>query len=86
MSKARVKMNSKGAVLVMNSQEVQSELLRRAEAIRDKAETLGSGSYAADVQPGRTRAHAMVKTTDARSIASNAKHNTLLKSLDAGRM
>lgn len=82
---AKVKMNSAGARAIMNSPEVQAELLRRANAIKDCADSMGSGVYEADVQPGKNRAHAMVKTTGARSRASNAKHNTLLKSLDAGR-
>lgn len=81
----KVYINHQGAREILNSQEVQDELLRRAELIREKADSVGSGKYEADVQPGKGRAHAMVKTTDARSRASNAKHNTLLKSLDAGR-
>ena len=69
----------------MNSRAIQDELLRRARAIKAHADSMGSGCYEADVQPGKNRAHAMVKTTDVVSMASNAKHNTLLKSLDAGR-
>ena len=85
MSKVRVKMNIPGCIAYRNSDSVQSDLLDRAERIRAQAETFGSGHYTADVRPGRTRAHAMVKTTDARSIASNRKHNSLLKSIGAGR-
>ena len=85
MSKVSVKMNSSGAIELMNSQEVQDDLLRRAERIKQQADTFGSGVYEADVRPGMVRAHAMVKTTDYRSMASNSKHNTLLKSMDAGR-
>lgn len=69
----------------MNSPEVQDALLERANAVKARADSMGSGTYAADVRPGKNRAHAMVKTTDAKSRASNAKHNSLLKSLDAGR-
>lgn len=85
MANVKVRMNAAGARAILNSSEVQADLLRRAEAIKSRADTIGSGKFVADVQPGRNRAHAMVKTTDARSRASNAKHNTLLKSLDAGR-
>lgn len=81
----KVVMNPAGARAVMNSQGVRNELLRRAMNIKDVADSIGSATYAADVQEGRNRAHAMVKTTDRHSRASNAKHNTLLKSLDAGR-
>lgn len=84
MASVKVVMNSAGAIALMNSAEVQADLLSRAEAIKGRAESFGSGSYEADVQAGRTRAHAMVKTTDARSMASNKKHNSLLKSLGAG--
>lgn len=85
MASVKVIMSNAGARAILNSPEVQSELLGRAEAIKERADSMGSGEYAADVQPGRNRAHAMVKTTDAKSVRSNAKHNTLLKSLDAGR-
>lgn len=80
-----LKISKDGARAILNSPEVQAELLQRAEAIKRHADSIGSGRYAADVQPGINRAHAMVKTTDTLSIRSNAKHNTLVKSLDAGR-
>lgn len=85
MARVSVSMNHAGAARLLNCAEVQADLLERAERIRDRADSMGSGRYEADVMPGRTRAHAMVKTTDHRSRASNAKHNSLLKSLDAGR-
>lgn len=85
MGKAKVRMSNAGARAIMNSPDVQSELMSRASAIKGRADSIGSGTYEADVRAGKNRAHAMVKTTDAMSRASNAKHNTLLKSLDAGR-
>jgi hypothetical protein len=85
MANVKVKINSSGARQLLNSSAVQGELLKRAEKIKASADGMGSGKYAADVRPGKNRAHAMVKTTDFKSMASNAKHNTLLKSLDAGR-
>lgn len=85
MGSVKVKMSNAGARSIMNSSDVQSDLLRRAQAIKGTAESIGSASFAADVQAGRNRAHAMVKTTDAKSRRSNAKNNALLKSLDAGR-
>lgn len=81
----KVKMSTPGCNAVRNSPEVQADLLARAERIRARAGGFGSGKYEADVRPGKTRAHAMVKTTDIVSMASNRKHNTLLKSMDAGR-
>lgn len=85
MAKVRVVVKSSGARQILNSQEIQNDLLERANRIKSKADSIGSGKYVADVRPGKNRAHAMVKTTDARSMASNRKHNTLLKSVDAGR-
>lgn len=83
----RVKMNSAGAIAIMNSREMQADLLERANRIKEAADGMASEKYEADVQPGKTRAHAMVKTPagDFRTMASQRKHNTLLKSLDAGR-
>lgn len=83
----RVKMNSAGAKALMNSPEIQADLLKRANRIKAAADGMASGKYEADVQPGKVRAHAMVKTPngDFRTMASQRKHNTLLKSLDAGR-
>lgn len=85
MAKFKVKIHISACNELRNSEEVQQYILERAERIKAKADSIGSGKYVADVQPGRTRAHAMVKTTDAKSMASNIKHNTLLKSIDAGR-
>lgn len=82
---ANVKINSAGARAIMNLPEVQSELMRRAESIRSHAASMDGCTYVADVQQGKNRAHAMVKTADAKSCSSNAKHNTIIKSLDAGR-
>lgn len=85
MANVKVKINSSGARQLLNSSAVQGELLKRAEKIKASADGMGSRKYAADVRLGKNRAHAMVKTTDFISMASNAKHNTLLKSLDAGK-
>lgn len=86
MGNVKVTINSAGAREVLNSAGVQEDLLARANRIKARADGMGSGVYEADVQPGANRAHAMVKTPrgDFRTMASQAKHNTLLKSLDAG--
>lgn len=87
MAKVKVVMSRAGSIALMNSAEVQGDLLERAERIKAHADGMGSGRYVADVQPGKTRAHAMVKTPDGdfKTMASQRKHNTLLKSMDAGR-
>lgn len=81
----KVKMNSKGSRNILNASGVQKELLRRAKRMKASADGMGKGVYEADIQPGKNRVHAMVKTTDLISIKSNAKNNALLKSLDAGK-
>lgn len=87
MANVKVKMNPAGAREVMNSSGVQRDLLARANRIKARADGMGSGVYEADVQPGVNRAHARVKTPrgDFKTMASQQKHNTLLKSMDAGR-
>lgn len=79
-----VKMNSAGARAILNSAEVQQDLLSRAQAIKARASAMG-GVYEVDVQPGKNRAHAMVKTADFEAMKATADNNALLKSLDAGR-
>lgn len=86
MASVKVKMNSAGARELLNSAEVQADLLKRAGGIKASAQAFG-GTYEADVQPGRNRAHAMVKTKpgDFRTMYKQAKHNALLNSMGAGR-
>ena len=84
-SGVRVKINSRAARALLNGPEVQGELLARAEKVKASAESMGSGEYVADVRPGKNRAHAIVRTTDIESRRSNAKHNSLVKGLNAGR-
>lgn len=85
MGKVKVKINRAGARELLNSGEIQADLLRRAENIKTNAEGFG-GNYIADVQPGVNRAHAMVKTPrgDFRTMYKQAKYNALMKSLGAG--
>lgn len=80
-----VRMNSRGARELLRSAEVESDIRGRLEAIQVVANSVGSGVYGLQTEIGPGRARGVVHTTDAVSIASNAKHNTLLKSLDAGR-
>lgn len=82
MAKGRFKWRPGAAVKVMNSAEIQAELLDIAESIASTASLAVPESldgYVADVQPGKTRAHAMVKTSDVMTRRAEAKHNLLLK-------
>ena len=80
MARVRVKMLSAGAVALMNSAEMQAILLEHGQGVADRA---GAG-FVADVQPGRGRAHAMVKSTDYQSMRAQAKDNVLLKAIGGG--
>lgn len=82
----RFKPNIYGYRAIMNSGEIQGVCLASASAMKNHADSMGSGRYSCDVRPGRVRCHAIVGTTDIVSRRSNAKHNTLRKSIDAGRL
>lgn len=77
MARTTVKMSSAGARQLMNSAEVQQLLLEHAREVAARA---GAG-FEADVQPGRNRAHAMVKSTDYESMRRQATDNVLLKAI-----
>lgn len=83
----RVRMNHSGARAILNSGEVQSNLLARAQAIQAGANATLPGDaapYVADVQAGTNRARAMVKTSDAANRRHEGKTNAILKNLDRG--
>lgn len=79
--RVQVRMNPAGARALLNSPEVQAHLLDYALAAQ--ARTGAPGLYPADVQAGKTRAHALVKTSGYESIKHNAKTNALLRGLGA---
>ena len=61
---------------------VDADMQSRAERVASAA---GSGYEAKRTDNPRNRARAAVVTTSYRAIRENARHQTLLKSLDAGR-
>lgn len=61
--------------------KVQAEILRRAKAV---AAAAGDG-FEAVTSPPRNRARASVVPVTAEAAARNARDNTLLHALDAGR-
>lgn len=81
----RLEINSAAAIQILNSGPVQALCLSKAQAIANSANAAAGGGYAADVQAGKTRAHALAKTINAKGMRDNAKNNTLLKSLGSGR-
>lgn len=62
--------------------EVAADVHRRAERV---AAAAGDGYEAFPTQAPRNRARAAVVTTSMKAIRQNARQNTLLRALDAGR-
>lgn len=91
MSKVDVRMNSAGCRELLRSGAVKADLDRRAKAIADRANSAASPDamrnqpYRASSRVGSGRARATVGTSSPHGRRDNAKKNTLLKSLDAGR-
>lgn len=81
MSKAKIQFRLKGFEEIRRLPKTKSELKRRADHIASQA---GEG-YEALEGEGKTRSRASVVTTSIRAINSNRKHNTLIKSMDAGK-
>lgn len=77
MSKMKFELNSSGVSDLLRSKEIQSILLDKGNEISERA---GDG-FEVKVSPGQKRANATVSTTDIKSMAKNAKDNTLLKAL-----
>lgn len=75
------KWNKSAAPQIMNSGETQAVILQRANGVKRIADSIGSATYAANVQAGKTRAHAIVYTPSNHAIYSNAKHKSLIKAL-----
>ena len=78
---ADLEINRAAVRALLQSPEMQDEVYRRARRIADEA---GPG-FEADVQVGRTRARAMVKSTDFQSMRAEATDRALTRAIDAGR-
>ncbi|MGE8691838.1 hypothetical protein [Bifidobacterium bifidum] len=85
MPRPKVKLHSQGVFEVLNCQGVRNDIERRTTAIRDAANSMHNAKgYEGDVI-ATDRPHGAVRATTRHARRSNAKHNTLLKALDAGR-
>ncbi|KFI49745.1 hypothetical protein [Bifidobacterium biavatii] len=85
MAKVKVRLHSSGVLDVLNSAGVRNDIERRTEAITAAANRMHNAKgYVGDVIK-TDRPHGAVRATTRYAKRSNAKHNTLLKSLDAGR-
>lgn len=69
---------------LMNSGEMQGMITRSANQMKTSADSMGSGRYSVKTGMGKVSFHAIVGTTDIVSRRSNAKHNSLLKSISSG--
>lgn len=77
MPKPKVAISRKGAIALMNRGDVQEVLLQQAEGMAARA---GAG-FVADVQPGKSRAHGMVKSSDRESMIAQAERSALTKAI-----
>lgn len=82
MSLENLEINDAAFIAVLKSEEVQGDLLRRAQAI---AAAAGDGKF--DVTPSftPTRARVSVGTGDDAARRSEATNRSLTSALDAGR-
>lgn len=87
MGNVRVKMNSSGIEALLSDEAVTGDLLSRANRIKARADGMDGCAYETGTHPGYKggRPYVVVAANSAKAKAKNAKHNTLLKSLDAGR-
>lgn len=91
MARVKVLISSAGALAILKSPEVAADVARRTQAVADAANSMypaddahDSPGYKAEVTT-TDRAHGTVHTNTVHAIRSNAKHNTLLKALSAGK-
>jgi len=83
-----IKINRKALREIAKSDPIELELFKRAEKIREACDPsghLGEDAYVAVSGKGKSRARAAVIAVTRHARYSNAKHNTLLRALDAGR-
>lgn len=77
-----IKFNNKAFRDLRTSAAVQADLAERAKRIADAA---GEGFAVGDGEEARNRARASVVAVTPQARAKNARENTLLHALDAGR-
>ena len=87
MASVKVVMNSAGIEAVLSAPGITADLERRGAAIKARADSMGSATYEEHTRPGRKggRPYVVVAANSPHAINSNAKHNSLAKSISAGR-
>lgn len=83
----RIELNHEGVEAVLDSGGVQGDLMSRGQRIKARADGMDGCEYTIASRPGRKggRHYVVVAANNIVAKRKNNKHNTLLKSLDAGR-
>ena len=85
----KIKWNVQGFYDLRREPGVQADLELRAEAIADAASSAGRGRYETSSVQGKKKPQGRWRTTvitaDAKAQAETARHQTLHRSIDAGR-
>mgnify|MGYP006962143490 CR=1 FL=1 len=84
MAKARVKWNKEVFRQIRNSPGIKRDLMERAKRIQDAAGGEGMGYKVTNLVLEKPRGAVSVMATG-RAVRDNRKHNSLIRSLDAGR-
>ena len=93
MAKVQVEVSRRAVQRIQKSPVVQADLKRRAEAIAKSADaqtspnppSMRNPNYVSFVTVGNVAAKGRVVASNPHSMRDNARNNTLLKSMDAGR-
>lgn len=82
---ARIEFNESAIKELLSGPDTVADIQRRVDAVRQAAAGMyGASNYKGDVIT-TDRAHGAVWAGDVYAARSCAKHNTLLKALDAGK-
>ena len=80
----KIRMNSAGAIAVLNDPRVAADVQRRANAIVNSADKTDGEEWL--VSSFRTdRPNATVRTGNKKAMQASAESNALMRALDAGR-
>ena len=93
MAKVQVEVSQQAVQSIQKSPEMQADLKRRADAIAKSADSqtspnpssMRNENYVSFVTVGDISAKGRVVASNPHSMRDNARNNTLLKSMDAGR-
>ena len=82
MARPKIKWNRAAFNALRTAPGVEADLTERAQAM---AAAAGDGVEMLPAEAGRRRAHRVVATVTVEAARANAKNNTLIRALDAGR-